>query len=113
MNDGNTTSTLTATDDNFDDEVLQSNVPVLVDFWADWCQPCKVVGPTIDALADEYAGRVKVAKLNVDENRLTAAHYGIRSIPTVALFSDGSIKRSYVGVQTKPQYQAGLEELLD
>lgn len=112
MNDGNTTRILTATDDNFDDKVLQSTVPVLVDFWADWCQPCKIVGPTIDALADEYAGRVKVAKLNVDENRRTAAHYGIRSIPTVALFSGGSVLRSYVGVQTKPHYRAGLEEIL-
>ncbi len=112
MNNEKPTKTLNVTDDNFANEVLQSDLPVLVDFWADWCQPCKIVGPTIDALADEYEGRIKVAKLNVDENRLTATHYGIRSIPTVALFSGGSIQRSYVGVQAKPQYQAGLEELL-
>lgn len=103
--------TKTVTDENFDREVLQSDIPVLVDFWAGWCGPCRIVSPTIEALAAEYQGKVKVAKLNVDDNE-TAAHYGIRAIPTVVLFSGGDIKNTYVGVHSKRHYEEGLIELL-
>lgn len=105
------TNTLILTDENFEQEVLQSDIPVLVDFWADWCGPCQIVSPTIDALASEYGGRVKVAKLNIDDN-LTSSRYGIRSIPTVVLFSAGEIKSTYVGVQPKREYENGLNALL-
>ena len=103
--------TKTVTDENFDREVLQSDIPVLVDFWAEWCGPCKIVSPTIETLAAEYQGKIKVAKLNVDDNQ-TAARYGIRSIPTVALFSGGDIKNTYIGVQSKRRYEEGLNALL-
>ena len=101
----------TVTDQNFDTEVLQSDIPVLVDFWAEWCAPCKMVSPIVEALAAEYQGRIKVAKLNVDDNQ-TAARYGIRAIPTVVLFSGGDIKDTYVGVQSKRRYEEGLNALL-
>ena len=101
----------TVTDENFDREVLQSDIPVLVDFWAEWCGPCRIVSPTIEALASKYQGKVKVAKLNVDDNE-TARRYGIRSIPTVALFSGGVVRNTYVGVQSKRQYEDGLSSLL-
>ncbi len=104
-------NTIIVTDENFDREVLQSDLPVLVDFWADWCGPCKVLGPTINELASEYRGKAKVAKLDVDSNTI-AGHFGIRSIPTVLLFEGGKVNQSYVGVQTKQQYQAGLDALV-
>lgn len=91
------------TDNNFDQEVLQSGIPVLVDFWAVWCQPCKMIAPYLDALADEYQGKLKVAKLNVDENSATAARYNIRGIPTLLLFKDGMIKEQVVGVPHNPK----------
>jgi thioredoxin 1 len=90
-------NTLTFTDNSFDAEVLKSDVPVLVDFWAEWCGPCRMMAPTIDAIADEYAGRVKVGKLNVDENGLTAMRYGIRGIPTLLLFKGGNVVEQRVG----------------
>ena len=105
------TKTLTVTDANFKREVLQSDIPVLVDIWANWCGPCKTLGPTIDALADDYHGKAKVAKLNTDQNR-TAAALGVRSIPTVLLFANGEIKNVYVGVEPKRRYQDGLDALL-
>ncbi len=111
MENLHSTNSLIVTDENFDQEVLQSDVPVLVDFWAEWCGPCRIVGPTIDALASEYEGRVKVAKLNVDQNKITAL-YDIRSIPTVLLFYGGDIKDKYVGVQPKSRYEDGLNALL-
>ena len=79
----------TFTDDNFEAEVLKSNQPVLVDFWAEWCQPCKLLGPTIDKLANDYDGKVKVGKMDMDSNRDVAIKYGISNIPTVILFKDG------------------------
>jgi len=111
VNDRQPTKTLTVTDTNFEREVLQSDIPVLVDIWADWCGPCKSLGPTIDALADEYYGKVKVAKLDADQNQ-TAATLGVRSIPTVLLFSKGQVKNAYVGVEPKHRYQDGLDALL-
>jgi thioredoxin 1 len=89
------------TDANFDSEVLQSDLPVLVDFWAEWCAPCRMVSPVIEELAGEMAGRVKVAKLNVDLNRETAAKYDIMSIPTVILFEAGRVSKQVVGALPK------------
>jgi thioredoxin 1 len=103
--------TKTVTDENFDSEVLQSNIPVLVDFWAEWCGPCKIVGPTIEALASEYEGKIKFAKIDVDDN-WAAERFGIRAIPTVILFLNGNIENTYVGVQSKRQYEESLEALL-
>jgi thioredoxin 1 len=104
-------STLTFTSDNFEQEVLNSKVPVLVDFWAEWCGPCKVLGPTIDALADGYGERAKVGKLNVDEHPAIAAKYGVRSIPTVILFARGAVQDTVIGVQPQQQYIRRLDAL--
>ncbi|CAL7961604.1 thioredoxin 1 [Gammaproteobacteria bacterium] len=91
------------TDSSFAAEVLQANVPVLVDFWAGWCQPCKALAPTIETIAKEFAGKVKIAKLNVDENHKTSTSYDIRGIPTLILFKDGKIAATKVGAATKTQ----------
>ncbi|MEE8514359.1 MAG: thioredoxin [Gammaproteobacteria bacterium] len=101
------TGTIIVNDENFDDEVLQSDIPVLVDFWAEWCGPCKVIGPTIDALAADYQGKVKVAKLNVDENPQAAGRFGVHSIPTLIVFNDGAAQQAAIGVKSKGQL-AGL-----
>ncbi len=97
------------TDDNFQLEVLQSDQPVLVDFWAEWCQPCHAVAPTIAALAGEYAGRVKVGKLDTDVNQDVAARLGISAIPSIILFNDGAEVRRFVGVTPKGELAAALE----
>jgi thioredoxin 1 len=89
------------TDTNWDQEVLQSNVPVLVDFWAEWCGPCHALAPTVDSIAQTYAGKMKVGKLNVDENERTAARYGVRSIPTLILFQGGAVKEVLIGNRPK------------
>ncbi|MCS7280957.1 MAG: thioredoxin [Desulfobacterota bacterium] len=89
------------TDANFKEEVLESDIPVLVDFWASWCGPCQMMGPIIDKLAEEYEGKVKVVKLNVDENPQTPAKYGIRAIPTLIIFKNGEIMERMVGAQPK------------
>ncbi len=91
------------TDDSFEQEVLKCDSPVLVDYWADWCGPCKLIGPILDAIADDYAGRVKVAKLNIDENPTTPPRYGIRGIPTLMLFKNGRVEATKVGAVTKAQ----------
>ena len=101
--------TLTFTDDDFDTSVLESPTPVLVDFWAAWCGPCRLMGPTVDTLASDYDGRVGVGKLNVDENPQTAERLGIRSIPTLLLFKDGKVVESAVGLADK----AKLTELVE
>jgi thioredoxin 1 len=98
-----------ATDATFDREVLQSPLPVLVDFWAPWCGPCRIVGPIVEELAQEYAGKVKVVKLNTDDNQETAAAYGIRGIPTLAIFVRGQIVDGIVGAAPKKM----LKEKLD
>jgi len=91
------------TDSSFAAEVLQANIPVLVDFWAEWCGPCKILAPTIEIIAKEFAGKVKIAKLNVDENHKTYTSYDIRGVPTLILFKDGKIAATKVGVATKAQ----------
>lgn len=100
------------TDANFQQEVLQSKEPVLVDFWAVWCMPCRAIAPAVEALATEYKGRAKVGKLNVDENMQTAARYGIRSIPTLLVFKDGKPVDQIVGVQPKDKLAAALDRVL-
>ena len=100
------------TDDNFETEVLRSDVPVLVDFWASWCGPCRVVGPTIDQLANEFDGQAKIGKLNVDEHGEVTQQFGISSIPAVLLFKDGQVVDTLIGVQNKEQYVAALEQLM-
>ncbi len=93
--------TLEFSDQNFEEDVLKSSQPVLVDFWATWCAPCRMMAPTVDAIAVEYAGRAKVGKLNVDENLTVATRYGIRSIPTLLLFKAGQIQEQVAGTQPK------------
>ncbi len=101
--------TLTFSDATFDSDVLNSDVPVLVDFWAEWCGPCRMMEPTVDALASDYAGRVKIGKLNVDENGATAMRFGIRGIPTLLLFKDGRVVDQRVGALGKSEVQKMLE----
>lgn len=99
-------------DDRFETEVLKSALPVLVDFWASWCAPCKAIGPLVDGLAAEYEGRVKVAKLNVDENPATPGQYGVRGIPTLILFKDGKIVDQVVGAVPKSQLEGLIKKAL-
>lgn len=102
----------TLTDDNFENEVIKSSTPVLVDFWADWCTPCHMLAPTIDELASEYSGKVKVGKLNVDENPQTPGTFSIMSLPTVLLFSEGKPVKTFVGVQGKEEFKKAIDEVL-
>jgi thioredoxin 1 len=95
---------------NFDAEALKSELPVLVDFWAEWCGPCRMVAPTVAQLADEYQGKVKFCKLNVDQAREVASQYGIRSIPTLMLFKAGGVKDTIVGAQPKENLKAFLDK---
>lgn len=102
----------TFTDDNFEKEVLQSEIPVLVDFWATWCAPCKAIAPLIDTVASEYEGRVKVGKVNVDDNPATPGKYGVRGIPTVILIKDGKVLDQVVGAIPKAQLEALIKKAL-
>lgn len=97
------------TDASFEDEVLKSDLPVLVDYWAEWCGPCKMIAPILDEIAEEYNGRVKVTKLNIDENADTPPKYGIRGIPTLMLFKDGNVEATKVGALSKSQLIAFLD----
>jgi len=101
---------LEITDQNFDEKVLKSSEPVLVDFWAEWCMPCKMLGPTIDELAGEFEGKVKVGKLDTDSNRNTSMKYGITAIPTVLLFKDGEVQKKFVGLTKKQEFVDALNE---
>lgn len=102
----------TVTDASFEADVLKSEIPVLVDFWAPWCGPCRIVGPTLDRVAEQYAGRVTVAKVNVDENPATSMEYGIRSIPTIALFNRGEVVNGVIGVAPEAHFAEMLDEQL-
>jgi len=97
------------TDDTFEQEVINSSNPVLVDYWAEWCGPCKMIAPILEEIANEYTGKVKVAKLNIDENPQTPPRYGIRGIPTLMLFKDGNVEATKVGALSKSQLTAFLD----
>jgi thioredoxin 1 len=99
-------------DDTFEPEVLRSDVPVLVDYWAEWCGPCKSIAPILDEVAKEYDGRLKVAKLNVDENQVVPAKFGIRGIPTLMLFKGGNVEATKVGALSKSQLTAFLDSTI-
>jgi thioredoxin 1 len=101
----------TLTDDNFEDEVLNADEPVLVDFWATWCGPCRQIAPIIEDLADEFEGRAKVGKVDVDENPQVAQQYGVRSIPTLMFFKDGEMQEQLVGASGKKPLKEKLEAL--
>ena len=100
------------TDGNFDESVIKSPVPVLVDFWAEWCGPCRMIAPTVEALAEDYDGRVTVGKLNVDNSPAIAGQYGVRSIPTLLLFKGGEVVESVVGLADKSRLQAIIDKHL-
>jgi thioredoxin len=99
-------------DQNFEQEVLKSDKPVLVDFWAEWCAPCRMIAPAVEAVAGEYAGRAKVGKVNVDENQSVTSRYNIRSIPTLLVFKNGEIKEQLVGATSKDTLAKLLEKNL-
>ena len=96
-------------DSNFDNDVLKSSVPVLVDYWAEWCGPCKMIAPTLDEIAKDYQGKLKIAKVNVDENPQVTQKFGIRSIPTLMIFKDGAVQAQKVGAMSKSQLSAFIE----
>jgi thioredoxin 1 len=97
------------TDENFETEVLKSSQPVLVDFWAEWCMPCRMLAPTIEKIAKDYAGKVKVGKLDTDANRDVAAKYSISAIPTVILFREGQVAQKFVGLRKEQEFKAALD----
>src|SRR5262245_51142753 len=105
-------NTTTFTDQNFQDEVLNATTPVVVDFWAEWCQPCKALGPVIDQLANEFKGRVKVGKLDIDANQSSAARFEVSSIPTVIVFSGGAPVSRLVGLRKKDDFQMAIQKAL-
>ena len=102
---------VTLTQENFAQQVLQSGTPVLVDFWAEWCGPCKMIAPLLDELADEYDGKVKIGKVNVDEQQSLAAEYGVRAIPTLLLFDNGQVADQIVGARSKRDFKASLDRV--
>jgi len=103
---------LEVTDQNFEQEVINSELPALVDFWAEWCMPCKMQAPTIEELADEYAGRLKVCSMDTDSSRQTAIKYGISAIPTLILFKEGAVVKKFVGLQQKAALKQAIDEVL-
>ncbi len=104
--------TLELTDDNFDDEVLNSDKPVLVDFWAEWCAPCKALTPVINELATQYVGKAKVGKVDTDANREVSVRFSVSAIPTVILFHNGAIVEKFVGLRGKKDFQAALDRVV-
>ena len=104
--------TIAVTEDSFEETVLKNTLPVMVDFWAEWCPPCKMIGPILEEIAGEYDGTAVVSKVNVDENPSLAQKYGVRSIPTILFFKDGEIKDQVVGALPKDQFKARLDKLV-
>lgn len=103
---------LYVTDGTFDEEIVKSEIPAMVDFWAEWCGPCKMVAPAIEELAKEYKGKIKIAKMNVDENRQTPPKFGIRNIPTLLFFKNGEVVQTVVGAHPKSHIDEELKKLL-
>ena len=103
---------INVTDSTFEQEVLSSEIPVLLDYWAEWCGPCKMIAPILDDIADEYSGKIKVAKLNIDENPGTPAKFGVRGIPTLMIFKSGSIEATKVGAMSKSQLSAFIDSTI-
>jgi len=104
---------ITIDDSNFDQEVLQAEIPVLVDFWAPWCRPCLMVAPILDELAEEYSGRLNIARLNVDQSPKTAARYNVMAIPTMLIFKEGKPVSNIVGFRPKAELKRSLDAVLD
>ena len=100
------------TDETFEEEVLKSNLPVLVDYWAEWCGPCKMIAPILDSLTDEYSGKLKISKLNIDDNQKTPQQYGVRGIPTLMIFKNGNVEATKVGALSKSQLTAFIDSNL-
>ena len=100
------------TDETFEEEVLQSNIPVLVDYWAEWCGSCKMIAPILDSLTDEYQGKLKISKLNIDDNQKTPQKYGVRGIPTLMIFKNGNVAATKVGALSKSQLTAFIDSNL-
>lgn len=105
-------NTLEVTDDTFDSEIINSATPAVVDFWATWCGPCKMIGPVVEELAEEYKGKIKVAKMDVDHNRKTPARFGIRNIPTLIFFKGGEVVKTVVGANSKTSLEEQFKKLL-
>jgi thioredoxin 1 len=103
-------TTVAITDDSFEADVLNSDIPVVVDYWAEWCGPCKMIGPILEELASEFGDKVKIAKLNIDENQSTPPKYGIRGIPTLMIFKNGEVADQKVGAMSKSQLEAFIQE---
>ena len=103
-------TTVAITDDSFEADVLNSEIPVVVDYWAEWCGPCKMIGPILEELASEFGDKVKIAKLNIDENQTTPPKYGIRGIPTLMIFKNGEVADQKVGAMSKSQLEAFIQQ---
>ena len=100
------------TDETFEEDVLQSSMPILVDYWAPWCEPCKMIAPILDSLSAEYAGKLKISKINIDDNQKTPQKYGVRGIPTLMIFKNGNVEATKVGALSKSQLTAFIDSIL-